>query len=273
MKHIAHALRWRCHRYRKSMVDSIRKLYAKCGGTVMVHRRREIDRERLASLRGLHDGERCFLVGTGPSLSDMDLSPLRHEKVFSVNRGYDLSHFGVPRLFSYVAADPAILDDYGDEIDVSSAKHVFLCSSLPLWPIMGSENAIAYDNIMYPKMHDGYFQHDLTRGVYDSHTVMLHAVQIAAWMGFTEIYVLGVDLSFNEDKLHFYASSDREVTDGIRRSMLHARCMAEGFGVAGKALSGRGVRLANVGKGGQLNSIERVRFETLFEPALVPDVL
>src|SRR3989337_1536843 len=43
---------------------------------------------RLMSLRNRYRGERCFIIGNGPSLGRMDLSPLRSEKTFGANRIY-----------------------------------------------------------------------------------------------------------------------------------------------------------------------------------------
>ena len=42
----------------------------------------------LDSYKDLHTGERCFLVGNGPSLSKLDLRKLDGELAFTVNRGY-----------------------------------------------------------------------------------------------------------------------------------------------------------------------------------------
>ncbi|MDP9250710.1 MAG: hypothetical protein M3O78_05020, partial [Chloroflexota bacterium] len=42
----------------------------------------------LDALRDRHAGERCVIVGNGPSLRGMDLSVLRGEVTFGLNRGY-----------------------------------------------------------------------------------------------------------------------------------------------------------------------------------------
>lgn len=264
MKSISHALSWRYRHYIRQSSDLVDRIRVQMGCTVLLPRKRRIDKAAIAKIRGICKGERCFLVGTAPSLVHLDLSKLSDEKVFSVNRGYDLSRFGVDRLFGYVISDPAIIGDYSDEIDVSGVPHVFVSSAVPESPIRGAERAIAFDVVKLPRMTDGFFQHDLTKGLYDAHTVMIHAVQIAAWMGFSEIYVVGVDLSFDPKNLHCYESTERESRDAVRRSMVHAGKMAEGFRIAGQALAQRGVRLANAGVGGHLDTIERVSFGSLF---------
>ena len=42
----------------------------------------------LRSLKDAHRGKRCFIIGNGPSLKGMDLSPLRGEVTFGLNRIY-----------------------------------------------------------------------------------------------------------------------------------------------------------------------------------------
>src|SRR4051812_26387014 len=40
---------------------------------------------QLLALRGKFAGKRCFIIGNGPSLRQMDLSPLEHEYTFGLN--------------------------------------------------------------------------------------------------------------------------------------------------------------------------------------------
>ena len=44
--------------------------------------------DALISIRGSHRGERAFIIGNGPSLRETDLSPLRNEFTFGLNRIY-----------------------------------------------------------------------------------------------------------------------------------------------------------------------------------------
>jgi len=46
---------------------------------------------RLTALKDKHRGERCFIIGNGPSLRNTDLSCLRNEYTFGMNRIYLIS--------------------------------------------------------------------------------------------------------------------------------------------------------------------------------------
>ena len=44
--------------------------------------------EKLGALQNIHKGERCFIIGNGPSLKNTDLTKLRNEYTFGLNRIY-----------------------------------------------------------------------------------------------------------------------------------------------------------------------------------------
>lgn len=261
---LRHSLTWRTKRASAVARTFTKRLLARCGWHVKARRQRLATPNLFMRIKGSCVGQRCFIVGTGPSIRTMDLSPLNGEKVFSVNRAYDLSDLGISSIFGYVISDPAIAGDYVSEIKLAGIEYVFVGSTFPQVPLSGADELFVYDIFDFPKMHEGHFSDDLLRGVYQSHTVIHHAVQIAAYMGFTEIYIVGVDLDFDPEDLHFYRSSRRERDDGIRRSIAHADKMISGFEVAGRHLGSRGVSLFNAGRGGRLNTIGRVQFQDIF---------
>ena len=43
---------------------------------------------RLGALQNIHKGERCFIIGNGPSLNQTDLTKLKNEYTFGLNRIY-----------------------------------------------------------------------------------------------------------------------------------------------------------------------------------------
>src|SRR6187551_16933 len=43
---------------------------------------------RLAALKDIHKGKRAFIIGNGPSLKQTDLSKLKNEITFGMNRVY-----------------------------------------------------------------------------------------------------------------------------------------------------------------------------------------
>tara|TARA_B110000285_G_C14678352_1_gene403542 strand:- start:50 stop:403 length:354 start_codon:yes stop_codon:yes gene_type:complete len=48
----------------------------------------KINQQKLSKYKNLHKGKRCFLIANGPSLNKMDLSCLKNEITFGMNRIY-----------------------------------------------------------------------------------------------------------------------------------------------------------------------------------------
>ena len=63
------------------------------------------NREKLILLKNKHKGERCFIIGSSPSLKQLDLSLLNNEITFTVNRGYKLSENGFYNFNYHVLQD------------------------------------------------------------------------------------------------------------------------------------------------------------------------
>ena len=63
-----------------------------------------------------HQGERCFILGNAPSLSDENLSLLKNEKVFICNRGHKAKDIGLDHFDYHVVLDLLFYEDYAKEL-------------------------------------------------------------------------------------------------------------------------------------------------------------
>jgi hypothetical protein len=74
---------------------------AKMWPSAALHPWRRQTIQKLKSLHDIHKGERCFIIGNGPSLQQTDLSLLKGEYTFGMNRfflafpelGFQTSYF------------------------------------------------------------------------------------------------------------------------------------------------------------------------------------
>lgn len=143
----------------------------------------------LGRYRNFHRGERCFVIGNGPSLNKMDLSPLKNEVTFGLNRIYLLfDSIGFSTTY-HVCINRLVLDQFGSDIELLTMpkftrwEHRHLIDSLP--------------NFMYIRQQPGpSFSHDIRQGAWGGATVTYMALQIAYFMGFQQIILIGVDHSF-----------------------------------------------------------------------------
>ena len=214
--------------------------------------------------KDIHRNERCFIVATGPSLRMEDLNTL-HEKgeiCISVNgilRAFDKTEW---RPDYYVVSDAACTMAWREKILELDVKEKFIADIA--W-IYGDEDVDAhiykwhlqierYDN-EYPE-----FSEDFSRLSYWGDTVTYEgALQLAVYLGFKEIYLLGVDCSYNGNKMeHFiedYFCAGFVDVDHQRviRSYQSAKRYAEEHGI----------KIYNATRGGELEVFERRDFDSL----------
>ncbi len=218
----------------------------------------------LESFRNLHRGERCFIVGCAPSLEFLDLARLDGEWAFTVNRGYLAARLGLQRTQYYVVSDPHTYRAYWQEIRQANVGQRFYRDDVVELPeyqrALCPEFAVRFPHHLAPAMDEGHFAEDPTTGTYRGFTVVLDAVQIAFFMGFAEVYIVGCDLNYAGEKTHIYGTGHYEQR---RRNDMPIARVLQAMQVAAATFERHGRRLANAGVGGNLDTIPRVPFASL----------
>ena len=110
--------------------------------------------------------------------------------------------------------------------------------------------------------HKRYWKHDklwgnLSHGAHRGGTVVITLIQIAYYMGFKDIYLLGCDCHYG--KVHHFdgTKADNRVTKDWRHIFQrYAQCKRQ--------LEHRDRNIYNAGKGGKLETFKRVEFASLF---------
>lgn len=192
----------------------------------------------IKSFKNIHDQKRLFIMASGPSLSTLDLSPLHRRLVMGLNR----SSFIFPDTHYHVCMDQRLFDEYPDLL--KNTRFLFTLEGRP-WGVplklLGSEG----------------FSWDLEEGIYSGYTVSYVALQIAVYMGFKEIYFLGLDLRHEGTNTHFFGhdfrSENHETTEFPKmRKMLH-------YGA--KILSESDVKVFNCSPVSDLECFSKVTYE------------
>ncbi|MFO7997093.1 MAG: hypothetical protein R6U93_08195, partial [Dehalococcoidia bacterium] len=71
---------------------------------------------RIKALKDKHEGQRCFIIGNGPSLRNTDLSLLRDEVTFGLNRIYLLfDQIGFPTSY-FVSFNNLVIEQCARDI-------------------------------------------------------------------------------------------------------------------------------------------------------------
>ncbi len=233
---------------------------------------------RIAQYKNKYRGRRCFLVGNGPSLKAEDLTMLhcRGEITFAFNRVYNIFEHTPWRPTFYISQDEKMLKGCADVVDLLELPAKFIPIQLHWYHDIHIRNAI-YFNLNWKEIEDPkkiLFSDDAAHELYCASTVMYTAAQLAAYMGFQEIYLIGVDHHFHisqnnqgeivvDNNVKDYFSekynTDKEnlYIPNTERSTLTYEAMKE-------QCSRRGISVFNATRGGRLEVFPRVNFEELF---------
>jgi hypothetical protein len=146
-------------------------------------------RRRLREMAGRYAGERCFIIGNGPSLAETDLSRLRGERTFALNRGYLLfDRIGEPTTF-LVTVNRYVVEQFSAELFAAGSTTFVSWRSRRHVP-RGA------DVVFVRRAPSLTFSQDLANGAWEGATVTYMAMQVAFHLGFREVVLIGVDHRF-----------------------------------------------------------------------------
>ncbi|WKZ36429.1 MAG: DUF115 domain-containing protein [Anaerolineales bacterium] len=149
---------------------------------------------RLAELKDVHQGKRAFVIGNGPSLRQTDLSKLKNEFTFGMNRIYLLfPELGFTTTY-FCSINDLVIEQFAEDIlalpmpkFLAWRSHRHFDSGLPIPRIP----AFVYTSYTGPR-----FSRDVRGRVWEGATVTTFALQLAFHMGFEKIILIGVDHNF-----------------------------------------------------------------------------
>ena len=154
----------------------------------------KINQERLNYYHDRHRGERCVIIGNGPSLKNMDLSLIRDEITFGMNRIYLLFSKIDFRPTYFVSVNDLVLKQFAAEISALEMPKFIN------WNLR-SEYDLYDPKTIYIKtslgLKDG-FSYDICKPIYSGGTVTFITLQIAFFMGFSEVVLIGIDHNFSD---------------------------------------------------------------------------
>ena len=238
---------------------------------------------RLRELRRQYAGKgRCFIIGNGPSLNRTDLTKLRDEVTFGVNGLFlKFDEIGFTPTF-YVVEDHLVAEDRAQQINAIKGPlklfpfHLAYC-------LDEGPDTLFFNHRPRPSLAGFEFSTDASRITYTGCTVTFTCMQLAFYLGFPEIYLVGVDASYEIPKTverhdHYgVAVLDMQGDDpnhfhpdyfgkGYRWHDPQVDKMVAAYEEARRVTEARGVRIRNATIGGKLEVFERVDYESLFRP-------
>lgn len=240
------------------------------------------DYEKIASLKNRFKGERCFIIGNGPSLNAIDVSKLRNDCVFAVNGiFYKQEEMGFDPTF-YVVEDSSVMKENIAAIRAYRAGHKF-------FPTIYRDLHEAADNVQFFRMNRGFYERtspsfcvpkfsfDAASRLYCGQSVTYINLQLAYYFGFKTVYLIGMDFAYviptsatvtgdlirsaGDDPNHFhpaYFGAGKTWHD----PKLHRVLLS--YELARDIYAADGREIVNATHGGKLEVFRRASYESLF---------
>lgn len=257
----------------------------------------------LEGFRNRYAGRRGFIIGNGPSLKAEDLDQIKDEISIASNNIFLIFNKTEWRPTIYTHVDPVSpKDNYLKETAAVEAE-LKLCGATPtekkLYPLDGELLVRVLTNsegwLVTGKLPP--FSDDLTKGIHHGMTVSYMNLQAAAFLGFSEIILIGMDHRYPK---HWHIAPDVErkpekfatlaevpgrsvpVRGVVKANFCDeyannyegsktwgGYCIDEvtrAYQAARRYFDEHGIRIVNATRGGNLEVFERVNFDKLMNP-------
>jgi hypothetical protein len=151
-------------------------------------------KSRLQKFQGVYTGKRCFVIGNGPSLKKTDISLVKDEYTFGMNRVYlAFEEWGFQTTF-LVSVNDLVIEQCRDEFQELCIPKFYSWRSRKLLYPDGVPDR--YTHFLDTTYKNQTFTHNLGSRFWEGGTVTYICLQLAFCMGFEEVYLIGVDHDF-----------------------------------------------------------------------------
>lgn len=223
---------------------------------------------KIRKLKNKYIDKRCFIIGNGPSLKKTDLSLLKSEYTFGLNRIY--------LLFDKIGFSTNFLVVVNNLVIGQSAKEIDKVSAIKFISWKGRKYVKMDKNTLFIRsLAKQGFSKNIEGGVWEGTTVTYVAMQIAYYLGFEKVILVGVDhrfksggsphqeiLSRGKDRNHF---STDYFGKGYKWHYPDLKTAEFAYKMAKEHFENDGREIVDATIGGKLRVFEKVRYKSLFK--------
>lgn len=254
----------------RNLADSFKRLPELPAAYMHPWRRESI--KRLGALKDIHKGKRAFIIGNGPSLKQTDLTKLKGEFTFGMNRIYLLfPELGFATTY-FCAVNDLVIEQFAEDIlalpmpkFLAWRSHRHFNRRLPLAQL---------PTFIYTSYTGPRFATDVRGRVWEGATVTTFALQLAFHMGFEQVVLVGVDHNFaskgeanktviseGDDPNHFMPNYFGK---GVKWQLPDLETSEIGYRMAREAYRKAGREIIDATVGGKLTVFPKADYDSLF---------
>ena len=222
---------------------------------------------KLEALRDTQKGERCVIIGNGPSLKQTDLRKLKDIYTIGMNRFY--------MAFAELGFTTSILLSVNNLV-IEQCADDFRGLPIPTFVSWRARKYIAPApdlHYLYTSYTKPRFNGDATGRLWEGATVTFVAMQLAYFMGFSQVILIGVDHNFTtqgtpnttvvssgDDPNHFHPGY---FGHGFRWQLPDLETSEVAYHMAKQAYADDGREIVDATVGGKLNVFPKVAYDSI----------
>lgn len=214
--------------------------------------------------------DECIIVATGPSLKMQDLDRIYETKIpsFGVNKTYLAFENTVWRPDYFVVMDDKMMLNYGKEMLEAEGAIKFFSDVVDMedqTEAYGNINRL-HDHVLEYYPYEPKFSADICKGVYSGRTVVYTCIQIAIYMGYKKIYIIGADHNYSNNQSDVQNHFHKDYYKGNIRPDNYFKEKAElAYSGARRFAEKNGIKIYNATRGGKLEVFERADLDELLD--------
>lgn len=227
------------------------------------------NRRKLKSFKDKYKGRRCFIICNGPSLKNIDFSLLKNEITIGMNRIYLMKNQnGFEPTYLACVDKKSQIAQFSEDLDNLTIPCFFNFEMRKFFS--KKDNQFFIQGRFSPK-----FQTDSSMLLGNGKSVTYYAMQLAYYMGFQEVYVIGKDHSYNTTEkagvgIKATGNEDNHFIKGYYKPGMNwdapdYRAEEYNYQLTREAFEKAGRIIRNATIGGKLEIFERVDFNSLFD--------
>lgn len=244
------------------------------------------------NIKGIFRGKRGIAVGNGPSITKEILKKIKNEYTFATNYAYQMVGIEGWKPTAYLLNDTVMIEELikknNNLLSSIFSKYIFInqysllnndfiCEDNEV-EILGNrgliigENTFFYHTKRYRADEKYSAEMDINNALLDLETTMHAMLQIMIYLGFSEIYMVGMDYNFNsielkdgsikenEENVKNHSELQKDVS--VSYSVYH---MTKGFEIINEFAKKNNVKIYNATNNTQLDVFEKVDFYNIFK--------
>lgn len=238
--------------------------------------------------KNIHRGERLFILCNGPSINQMDLTKLKDEHVMAVSNFYLHKDYDTINPEYYCIPQFTYTNFFTEELAIDWLTDIGKNVKNTTFFFSITEKELIYNNQLLTSNHINYLCQgittpfyediDLTKRLLNWQSVSIMCLQVAMYMGFKEIYLIGTEHSelttgkyeyFYERKKSVVGNADFSVDSNgknlvpFRKTLRNLNSLWNQYELLKKIAEKDNIDIYNATIGGDLDVFERVQYKTI----------